>query len=58
MNINFAQRFKLTNIPPLENMTKELEVYYFPEKAKSYEHIVGEKDAYMKMLEAKKHGHH
>jgi hypothetical protein len=44
----------LTNIPPLEEMTKELEVYYFPEKQIKYDHVV-EKDEYLKMLEHKKH---
>lgn len=39
-------------------MTMELEAYYFPEKANIYKSIVEEEDAYAKILEAKKKGHH
>ena len=28
----FLKKEKLTNLPPLENMTLELKAYYFPEK--------------------------
>jgi hypothetical protein len=39
-------------------MTKELEIYYFPERVPTYKEIVDEEDPYMKMLEDKKKGHH
>jgi hypothetical protein len=40
-------------------MTKELEVYYFPEKYPDYKEVVEEPDLYMKKLEdRKKGGHH
>ena len=48
---------KLTNVPPLEEMTKELELYYFPERANKHELALNEVDAYAKMIEAKKKGH-
>ena len=38
-------------------MTKELEVYYFPEKADNHLHALGEVDLYTKMIEDKKKGH-
>ncbi|RNA44878.1 ATP synthase subunit mitochondrial [Brachionus plicatilis] len=53
-----AEKFKLNNIPPLEEMTMELDAYYFPEKADIYKSILEEEDAYAKILEAKKKGHH
>jgi len=49
---------KLNNIPPLEEMTAELEVYYFPEKAPKYEGFLGEVDQYTKKLTDGKKGHH
>ena len=52
------QKTKLNNIPPLEEMTAELEVYYFPEKAPKYEYALGEEDLYMKKLTDGKKGHH
>merc|ERR1712127_137975 len=53
-----AEKFKLNNIPPLENMTKELEVYYFPEKAEDFgAEYIGEEDLYAKMLTDKKAAH-
>ena len=40
-------------------MTRELEVYYFPERAPDYKLYVGEEDLYLKKLEEnKKGGHH
>jgi hypothetical protein len=39
----------------LEEMTKELEVYYFPEKAPTFKEIWGEDDPYMKKLHDKHH---
>ncbi|CAF1089195.1 unnamed protein product [Brachionus calyciflorus] len=53
-----SEKFKLTNIPPLEEMTMELEAYYFPEKRDVYKSIVEEEDPYAKILEDKKKGHH
>jgi hypothetical protein len=55
---NLIQKFKLTNIPPLEEMTKELEIYYFPERAPTYKGFVEDEDLYAKMLEDKKKGGH
>ena len=52
-----AEKFRLTNVPPLEEMTKELEVYYFPDRKVSFEHFVGEKDAYQQLYDSKKSGH-
>jgi hypothetical protein len=54
----FFKKTKLNNIPPLEEMTAELEVYYFPEKAPKYEYALGEEDLYMKKLTDGKKGHH
>ena len=51
------QKFKLSNIPPLEQMTVELEAYYFPEKADLYKQVA-EEDLYAKILEDKNKGHH
>lgn len=55
-----SEKFKLTNIPPLEEMTRELEVYYFPEKRleAQFEKEATKKDAYIQLLEYKKHGGH
>jgi hypothetical protein len=36
-------------------MTKELEVYYFPERAPTYKEIWGEEDLYAKKLQDKHH---
>ena len=54
-----VQKEKLQNIPPLEEMTAELEVYYFPEKAVDQElkEFVEMKDPYMASIEARKTGH-
>jgi hypothetical protein len=49
------QKFKLNNIPPLEEMTKELEVYYFPERAPNYKEVVEAEDPYKKIIEGKHH---
>ncbi len=50
----------MQNIPPLEEMTAELEVYYFPEKAvnQRQKKLVEQPDAYMALLEANKKAHH
>ena len=54
-----AEKLKLSNIPPLEEMTIELEAYYFPEKSqKFYNEVINEVDYYAKKLEDKKKGHH
>ena len=39
-------------------MTKELEVYYFPDKADKHLHALAEVDLYTKMVEDKKKGKH
>ena len=48
----------MNNIPPLEEMTVELEAYYFPEKIPDHKEFLGEEDLYMKKLEEHKKGHH
>lgn len=53
-----AEKFKLNNIPPLEEMTAELEVYYFPERAPKYADFLEEEDLYTKKLTEGKKGHH
>ncbi len=44
---------KLTNLPPLEQMTVELQAYYFPEKCNhtDYWKNHGESDKYVDKLE-------
>jgi hypothetical protein len=37
-------------------MTKELEVYYFPERAPTYKEVLGEEDLYAKKLK-ESHNH-
>ena len=39
-------------------MTKELEVYYFPESAPKYAEVLEEVDLYTKKLTDGKKGHH
>lgn len=52
-----AEKFKLNNIPPLEEMTVELEAYYFPEKAPQHKDFLDEEDLYTKKLNSHGHGH-
>jgi len=53
-----AEKHKLENIPPLEEWTKELEVYYFPERTPTYKEIVEAEDPYQKMIDDRKKGKH